>query len=207
MTAPTPTSVTSGPVGSAQPVAAARVTAGAAPRGRVGSLRDGRERLVDRPGGQAEVGGGSVGPAELRERMQQRPLEVLPKRGLPGDAARLLEPDRRRDDRLVRAALWRQRDARRGADEDRLAAGVHAERPRLERAVHERVIQRADRQQRLTVARPGRAELAEQADEVALGDPELDVLAVLGSRASARACRCRRRTSRSARRGARSRPG
>ena len=86
------------------------------------------------------------------------------------------------------------------ADEDRLAAGVDAERPRLERAVDERVVERADRQQRLAVARPGRAELAEQADQVGLGDAELDVLAVLGSRASARACRCRRRTSRCARR-------
>ena len=64
------------------------------------------------------------------------------------------------------------------ADEDRLPARVHAERPRLERAVDERVVERADRQQRLAVARPGRAELAEQPDEVALGDAELDVLAV-----------------------------
>ena len=68
---------------------------------------------------------------------------------------------------------------RRRADEDRLAAGVDAERPRLQRARHERVVDRADRQQRLAVARPGRAELAEQADEVDLGDPELDVAAVV----------------------------
>ena len=97
------------------------------------------------------------------ERVQQRPLEVLAERGLPGDAARLLQPDRRRDDRLVRAALGRERDARRGADEDRLAARVHPERPRLERAVDERVVDRADRQQRLAVARPRRAELARAA--------------------------------------------
>ena len=112
--------------------------------------------------------------------MQQRPLEVLAERRLPGDAARLLEPDRRRDDRLVRAALGRERDPGRRPDQDRLRPGVDPERPRLERAVDERVVERADRQQRLAVARPGRPELAEQADEVALGDPELDVLAVLG---------------------------
>src|ERR1700748_525020 len=102
--------------------------------------------------------------------MQQRPLEVLAEGRLPGGAARLLDADGRRDDRLVRAALGRKRDAGRRADEDRLAAGVDAERPRLERAIDERVVQRADRQQRLAVARPSRAELAEQADEVALGD-------------------------------------
>src|SRR4029077_2080974 len=36
-----------------------------------------------------------------------------------------------------------------------------------------------DREQDLAVARPGRAELPEQADEVDFRDPELDVLAVL----------------------------
>ena len=73
-----------------------------------------------------------------------------------------------------------ERDAARRADEDRLAARVDPERPRLERACDERVVDRADRQQRLAVARPRRAELAEEADEVDLGDPELDVTAVIG---------------------------
>ena len=86
---------------------------------------------------------------------------------------------RRRDHRLVRAALGAERDARRRADEDRLAAGVDPERPRLERARDERVVDRPDRQQRLAVARPGGAELAQRADEVDLGDPELDVAAVV----------------------------
>src|SRR5215211_3892401 len=112
--------------------------------------------------------------------MQQDPLEVLAERRLVCDAAGLLDPDRRRDDRLVRAALGSERDAARRADEYRLAAGVDAERPWLERAREERVVDRADRQQRLTGARPRRAELPEQADEVDLGDPELDVAPVVG---------------------------
>ena len=141
--------------------------------------RAGVQRLVDRARREPEVGRRAAGPAELRERVQEAPLEVLPERGLVGDAARLLDADRRRDHRLVRAALGAERDAARRADEDRLAAGVDAERPRLERAGDERVVDRADRQQRLAVARPGRAELAQRADEVDLGDPELDVAAVV----------------------------
>ena len=91
------------------------------------------------------------GRPSATERVQQRPLEVLAEGRLPRDAARLLEADRRRDDRLVRAALGRERHAGRRADEDRLPARVHAERPRLERPVDERVVHRPDRQQR-----PGR---------------------------------------------------
>ena len=141
-----------------------------------------------------------------RQRVQERPFEVAPERRLPGDAAGLLDPDRRRDHRLVRAALRPERDAARRADEDRLAAGVDPERPRLERARDERVVDRADRQQRLPGARPRRAELAEQADEVDLGDPQLDVLAVIALAPAHRACRCRRRTSRCDRRPTRCRP-
>ena len=112
--------------------------------------------------------------------MQEGPLEVLGEGGLPGHAARLLDPDRRRHDRLVRAALGPEGDARRRADEDRLPAGVDAERPRLVRAHDERVVDRAHGQQRAPVAAPGRPQLAEQADEVDLRDAQLDVAPVVG---------------------------
>ena len=78
----------------------------------------------------------------------------------------LLQPDRRRGDRLVGAALRRERDPGRRADEDRLAARVDPERPRLQRPFDERVVEHPDRQQRLAPPPPGRAELAEQPDEV-----------------------------------------
>ncbi len=61
----------------------------------------------------------------------------------------LLEADRGRDDRLVGPALGSQGDARRRADEYGLAAGVDPERPGLEGAGYERVVERPDRQQRL----------------------------------------------------------
>ena len=109
--------------------------------------------------------------------MEKRPLEVLPERRLPGGAARLPDADRGRDDRLVRAALGCERHPARRADQDRLAARVHAEGPRLERPPDERVVDRADRQERLAVAAPGCAELAQQPDQVGLGDPQLDVMA------------------------------
>ena len=135
--------------------------------------------LIHRPGGEPEVRGLAVGSPEPRQRVQERPLEVAPEGGLPRHAAGLLDPDRRRDHRLVGAALRPERDPARRADEDRLPAGVDAERPRLERPREERVVDRPDRQQRLAVARPGGAQLAQQADEVDLRDPELHVLAVV----------------------------
>ena len=154
-----PTSVTAGlPLRPPQRVAARQHE----PAALVGAVVAG-QRLVDRPRGEPEVGGLPVRSAEPRQRVQQRPLEVLAERRLPEGAARLADPDRRRDDRLVRAALGRERDARRRADQDRLPARVDAERPRLERAADERVVDRPDRQQRLAVAAPGRAELARAA--------------------------------------------
>ena len=159
----------------------ARVPGGAAQRIAAGqhelALGIARQLLVDRPCGQAQVGGLAVRAPEPRQRVQERPLQVAPEGGLPRGAAGLADADRRRDDRLVRAALGRQRHAARRAHQDRLAAGVHAERPRLQRAPHERVVDRADRQQRLAVAAPGGAQLAQQAHEVGLGDAQLDVAA------------------------------
>ena len=137
------------------------------------------EVLVDRTRAQAEVGGLATLAAQPAERVQERPLEVLPEGRLPGGAPRLLEPDRRGDHRLVGSALRSERDPGGRADQDRLAAGIDAERPRLERPVDERVVERADREERLAVPRPGGPELAEQPDEVALRDAQLDVLPVL----------------------------
>ena len=167
--------VTAGCSASAQRVGAGDDLPAAAFPGR-GVGRDRGQLLADRPGGQPQVGRAAVRPSEPGQAGQQAPFGVDGEGRLVGHAARLLDPDRRGGDRLVRAALRRQAHPGRRADQDRLAAGVDAERPRLERALHERVVQHADRQQRLAPAAPGRAELAEQADQVGLGDAELDVL-------------------------------
>ena len=136
------------------------------------------EGLIHRPGGEAQVGRSAAGPPEPAQRGEQRPLDVDGERGLVHRAAGLLQSDGRRGDRLVGAALRRERHPGRGADEDRLAARVDAERPGLQRAFDERVVEHPDRQQRLAPAAPGGAQLAEQADQVGLGDAQLEVLAV-----------------------------
>jgi hypothetical protein len=78
----------------------------------------------------------------------------------------------------VGAALGGERDPGRRADQDRLAAGVDAERPRFQRPVDERVVERADGDDRLTPPVPRGTELSQQPDQIALGDAELDVLAI-----------------------------
>jgi hypothetical protein len=138
-----------------------------------------REPLVQRPGGQAQVGRLAAAAAELGHRVQQAPLEVLGEGRLPRHHAGLGHADGRRGDGLVRAALGRERDPRRGADEDALAPGVDPERPRLERPGDERVVDRPDRDERLALGRVGGAELPEQAHEARLRDPQLDVAAVV----------------------------
>ena len=148
------------------------------PLGQRGLGRHLGQRGVDRAGAQPEVGRRAAGHADPLHRVQQAPLEVLGEGRLPGDAAGLLEADRRGGDGLVRSALGRQGDAGRGADQDRLTARVDPVRPGLERAGDERVVQRRDRDQPLAPPGPGRAELAQQRDQVDLGDAELDVLAV-----------------------------
>ncbi len=87
----------------------------------------------------------------------------------------------------------------RRADEDRLAAGVDPERPRLQRPLDERVVEHPDRQQRLAPPAPGGAELTEQPDQVGLGDARARGAGRWAARASAGSSRGRRRTSRAAR--------
>ena len=77
---------------------------------------------------------------------EQRPLDIDGERRFVADTAGLLEADRRGLDRLMRAALGGEGDPGRGADQDRLPAGVDAVRPRLQGAFDERVVQHADRE-------------------------------------------------------------
>src|SRR5919197_1576001 len=116
--------------------------------------------------------------SEAPQRVEERPLEVLPEGRLPRHAAGLGDADAGRRDRLMRTALGSEGDPRGRADEDRLAAGVDPELPRLEHPADERVVERPDRQQRRPVYLPGLPKLAEEADQVGLRDPQLDVLAV-----------------------------
>ena len=70
-----------------------------------------------------------------------------------------LDADRRRDRALVRAALGRQRDARRRAGHDEASAVVEAVDQRVEATADERVVDGADGQQLLAVQLVAQAEL------------------------------------------------
>jgi hypothetical protein len=136
----------------------------------------GGEGLLDRSGGQTQVGRCAVGSPQPGQRGEQRPLDVDRERGLVGDAARLFQSDRRRGDRLMRPAFRGEGHPRRSADQDRLAARVDAVGPRLQCPLDEGVVQDTDREQGLAPTAPGSAELAQQADEVALRDALYDAL-------------------------------
>lgn len=65
------------------------------------------------------------------------------------------------------------------ANEYRLSSGVNAERPGFERSIDKRIIESAYRQQRETIAGPGRAKLAQESDEIPFRDAKLDMLAMI----------------------------
>ena len=90
----------------------------------------------------------------------------------------LRHADQRLRDRLVRAALGRERDAGRRRDQDEARVLVAGVVQRIEAARDERIVQRADRQQPLAVDRMRQAERGQQDEQVHLGDAELDVLAL-----------------------------
>ena len=102
---------------------------------------------------------------------------------LEAGQARLAHADQRRADRLMGAALGRQRDARRRRDQEEAGVLVAGVVQRIEAAGDERVVERADRQQARAEQLVGEAEAAEHEEQVVLGDAELDVLAGAGSRA------------------------
>ena len=96
---------------------------------------------------------------------------------LEGGEAVLRHADQRRADRLVRAALGRQRDPGRRAGHDEARVLVAGIVQRIEAATHERIVERADGQQALAEQRVRQPERAEQQEQVHLGDAELEVLA------------------------------
>jgi hypothetical protein len=92
--------------------------------------------------------------------------------------AGLAHADQRRADRLVGAALRGQRGARRGGDQEEARALVAGVDQRIEAAVDERVVERADRQQPRAEQVVGEAEGGQRGEQVVLGDAELEVLAL-----------------------------
>ena len=76
------------------------------------------------------------------------------------------------------AALGRQRDPGRRADDDEAGAGVEAVDQRVEATADERVVDRADGQQVVVVQLVAEPEGVQQQEQVHLADAELDVPAL-----------------------------
>src|SRR5437764_3710 len=95
---------------------------------------------------------------EPREGIEQDPFDLTGECRLPEDDPGEREADPRRDHRLMRAALGRQRDARRRRRHDEARARIEGVVERVEPAGDERIVERADRQ-------PGPAETLARAAE------------------------------------------
>ena len=90
----------------------------------------------------------------------------------------LRHADQGRRDRLVRAAFRRQRDARRRRRHHEAGVLVAGVVQRIEAALDEGIVQRADRQQPLAIDRMRQPERREHDEQVHLGDAEFEVLAL-----------------------------
>ena len=153
--------------------------------------RHGPRELVERPRGEAQVDRAALlvaVPAPLAVLLAlalhvvEGPLhdrgQLVDVGRLEGGEPILRHADQRRADRLVRAALRRQRDARRRADDDEARVLVAGVVERIEAAADEGIVERADRQQPLAEQRVRQPERGQHQEQVHLGDAELEVLAL-----------------------------
>src|SRR5262249_5874102 len=147
--------------------------------------------LLDRPGRKAQIDGAAglvAQPVAFRgfalgialdvvEGKREDRRELVDECRLEGGEPVLGEPNERGCDRLVRAAFGRQRDARRRRRQNEAGVLVAGVVERIEPALNERVVERADRDEALAVDRVREDERGEENEQIHLGDAELDVLA------------------------------
>ncbi len=145
------------------------------------SAQSGRERargLRHRPRRQAQIHRAAVRALHPVEGMAHQHRKLVGIGRLESRQAGLRHADQRRGARLVRAAFGRQRDARRRRDKDEariLVAGiVH----RIQPALDERVVQRADGQQSRAEQVARQAQRGQQQEQAVLRDAQLDMLAL-----------------------------
>ena len=173
---------------------------GSRPAQPVGAVDDGlpqvvRHRtfdLLDRPRGEPQIdraAGLVAQPGGFRwflvavlldigERESEDRRQLVDEGGLEGGEPILREPDERRADRLVRAALGRERYAGRRRHQHEAGVLIAGVVERIEAARDERIIERADREQPLALDAVRQSERGEQDEQIHLGDAELDVLAL-----------------------------
>ena len=141
-----------------------------------------RETEIDRAAGlvaqPVALGRGAVAVfLDVVERERHDRGKFVDERRLERRKPVLRHADQRLRDRLVRAALGRERDAGRRRDQNEARLLVAGVVQRIETARDERVVQRADRQQPHAVDLMRQPKRGQQDEQVHLGDAELDVLA------------------------------
>ena len=142
----------------------------------------GARRLIDGARGQPAIDGAALRLLEMAEAPEQDFGELVGEGGLERRQPRLAHREQRRAHRLVRAAFRRQGDAGRRARQQEAGVLVAGVVQRIEAARDEGVVDRAHREQAGAEELVRKPEGGQQEEEVVLGDPELDVLAVPAQR-------------------------
>ena len=136
--------------------------------------------LRDFAGRQPQIGAFAGRIVDQPEGFLHHRRELVGKGRLVMAQARLAERDQRRVDRLVRAAFGTERDPARGRDQQEARVLVASVIEAIEAARDERVVERSDREQARAEQVAGETRRGEHQEQIALGDAELDVLALLG---------------------------
>ena len=137
----------------------------------------GARLLFELAGGEPQPHRRAVGLLHVVEGVAQENGEFVDIGGLETRQPVRTHADEGGIDRLVLAALGRQRQAGGGGDQEETGVLVAGIDHRIEAAIDEGVIHGTDRQQPRTVQRVREAGGSEEEEQVLLGDPQLDVLA------------------------------
>src|SRR5207248_1830772 len=115
---------------------------------------------------------------DVVEGKSENDRQLVDESRLEGRKPVLSEPDERRRDRLMRATLGRERDAGGGGHQDESRVLIAGIVERIEPALNEGIIKRADGDEPLAVDGMREPERGQQDEQVHLGDAELDMLAL-----------------------------
>ena len=117
------------------------------------------------------------GVLDHAERLQQEPLHLPRESGLIGKEVGDLDPERRRQHRLVGSTLRGKADAGGAGDENETRLRVRRVKERVEPPREEAVVERADRKEPPPGQLGRQAQHRQEDEEGRLPDPELEVLA------------------------------
>ncbi len=137
-----------------------------------------RLRLLDRPRREAQIDRAAGIALHVLEAPAHQHGELVDEGRLEARHAGLRQADQRLARRLMRAALGREGQAGRRRHQHEAGILVAGVIQRIEAALDEGIVERADRQQPRAEERTAEAERGELEEKIVLGDAELDVLAL-----------------------------